>query len=347
MRTSDVYLKGLGVFLPQTVSVEQAVRRGLYPRDEVEAHDLGGAAVAGMISAPEMALAAAQEAFKRCGQRPEDTDLILYADSWHQGPDGWQPQFFIQRNLGCDRALGIEIRQGCNGMFGALELAASYLRAVPERESALLVASDNFGTPLIDRWRTGAGFILGDAACAVLLGREPGFAQLLSVCTTTVPEAEEVHRSGEALFPPGCLVGRDLDLAGRGESFNAKAMAETGSTAVWDRVYQTVPDVIERNLAEAGITIDDVSRIAVMNFSREIIENRYLAMLGLPLSRSTWDFGRTVGHIGASDQVVSLDHLLTTGEIGAGDHVLLFGLGPGMTACSAVVKILHRPSWLG
>ncbi|MDG4814170.1 ketoacyl-ACP synthase III family protein [Micromonospora sp. WMMD956] len=347
MRTSDVYLKGLGVFLPQTVSVEQAVRRGLYPRDEVEAHDLGGAAVAGMISAPEMALAAAQEAFKRCGQRPEETDLILYADSWHQGPDGWQPQFFIQRNLGCDRALGIEIRQGCNGMFGALELAASYLRADGERESALLVASDNFGTPLIDRWRTGAGFILGDAACAVLLGREPGFAQLLSVCTTTVPEAEEVHRSGEALFPPGCLVGRDLDLAGRGESFNAKAMAETGSTAVWDRVYQTVPDVIGRNLAEAGITIDDVSRIAVMNFSREIIENRYLAMLGLPLSRSTWDFGRTVGHIGASDQVVSLDHLLTTGEIGAGDHVLLFGLGPGMTACSAVVKILHRPSWLG
>ncbi|WFE56847.1 ketoacyl-ACP synthase III family protein [Micromonospora sp. WMMD712] len=347
MRTSDVYLKGLGVFLPQTVSVEQAVRRGLYPRDEVEAHDLGGAAVAGMISAPEMALAAAQEAFKRCGQRPEDTDLILYADSWHQGPDGWQPQFFIQRNLGCDRALGIEIRQGCNGMFGALELAASYLRADGERESALLVASDNFGTPLIDRWRTGAGFVLGDAACAVLLGREPGFAQLLSVCTTTVPEAEEVHRSGEALFPPGCLVGRDLDLAGRGESFNAKAMAETGSTAVWDRVYQTVPDVIGRNLAEAGITIDDVSRIAVMNFSREIIENRYLAMLGLPLSRSTWDFGRTVGHIGASDQVVSLDHLLTTGEIGAGDHVLLFGLGPGMTACSAVVKILHRPSWLG
>jgi 3-oxoacyl-[acyl-carrier-protein] synthase-3/clorobiocin biosynthesis protein CloN2 len=342
-----MYLKGLGVFLPQTVSIDQAVRRGLYPAAEVKAHSLGGAAVAGMISAPEMAVAATQEAFKRCGHRPQEIDLLLYADSWHQGPDGWQPQFFVQRSVGCDKALGLEIRQGCNGMFSALEMAASYLRAVPERQTALLVASDNFGTPLIDRWRSGPGFIIGDAACAVVLGKEPGFAQLVSVCSATVPEAEEVHRSGETLFPPGCTVGRDVDFAARAVSYNTKAMAEPGGTAVWPRVHQTIVDVVGQNLAEAGITTDEVTRVAIMNYSRDITEHRFLAVLGLPLSRSAWDFGRTVGHLGASDQIVSLDHLLSTGELGPGDHMLLFGIGPGVTVSSAVIKILHTPSWLG
>jgi 3-oxoacyl-[acyl-carrier-protein] synthase-3 len=185
VRPPDVFIKGLGVFLPDTVSVEQAVAEGRYPAEDVELHELAGAAIAGDTPAPEMALWAAQQAFKRCGHPPDDIDLLLYTDSWHQGPDGWHPQYYLQRHLVGGQPLAVELRHGCNGMFSALELAASYLR-VPGKRAALVVATDNFGTPLFDRWRSGPGYIAGDAASAVVLTTEPVFAQVLSFLMKSV-----------------------------------------------------------------------------------------------------------------------------------------------------------------
>ena len=346
MRAQGVFIKGLGVFLPETVSVEQAVAEGRYSAEDAELHELAGAAIAGDIPAPKMALWAAQQAFNRCGHRPKDVDLLLYADSWHQGPDGWQPQYYLQRHLLGGDALAVEVRHGCNGIFSALEIAASYLR-VQDKRTALVVASDNFGTPLIDRWQSGAGYIAGDGASAIVLTTEPGFATLQSVCTITVPEAEEVHRSGEPLFPPGPTVGRALDFRGRTADFNRRVMADGGGTTVWMRVHQKLVEVVDRTVAEAHLELGDITRVAFMNYSREIVEHRGVLALGLPMSKSTWDFGRTVGHLGASDQIVSLDHLLGTGELGAGDHMLLVGVGPGITVSSAIIKILSTPTWIG
>lgn len=63
------------------------------------------------------------------------------------------------------------------------------------------------------------------------------------------------------------------------------------------------------------------------------------------MSRLTWEYGRTVGHVGASDQVLSLDHLLASGELNAGDAILLLGTGPGANLACMAVRILHRPHW--
>ena len=70
-----------------------------------------------------------------------------------------------------------------------------------------------------------------------------------------------------------------------------------------------------------------------------------MATLGLPMSMSTWSFGRTVGHLAASDQVVSLEHLLTSGELGPGDRLLMLGVGPGITLSCAVIEIISSPPW--
>lgn len=345
MRTPDVFIKGLGVYLPETVSVEWAVAQGRYSATDVELHELGGAAVAGDIPTVDMALWAGQEAFKRCGHRPEDVDLLLYTDSWHQGPDAWQPQYYLQRYLVSGKVLSIEIRHGCNGMFSCLDLAASYLRADPRRKAALLVAADNFGTPMVDRWHMGPGYIAGDAASAVVLSTEPGFAQLLAVCTASIPEAEELHRSGEPLFPPGPTSGRPLDFTARSMDFRRRCRSSEEGTAALLKIQQQTMAVAERVLAQAQIGIGDVTRVAFMNYSREIVEQRCMAALGLPMSKSTWDFGRAVGHLGSSDQIVSLDHLLTTGALSPGDHMLMLGVGPGVTVSAAIVKILSSPPW--
>jgi 3-oxoacyl-[acyl-carrier-protein] synthase III len=345
VRTPDVFINGIGVFLPETVSVADAVAQGLYHQLDVDQHGWTGVAVAGDVPAPEMALQAAQEAVKRSGIAPTELNLLLYADSWHQGPDGWQPQYYLQRHLIGGEALAVETKHGCNGMFSALELAASYLRADPQRRTALLVAADNFGTPLMDRWRMGPGYIAGDGASAVVLSKTPAFAELRSVCSATVAEAEELHRAGEPLFPPGPTGGRPLDFTGRSVTYRREAMANgTGTTALF-RIQQQTVVVAHRAAEEAGIALADVTRVAFMNYSREIVEQRCLAALGLPMEKSTWEFGRNLGHLGASDQIVSLDHLVGTGELVAGDHFLMLGVGPGVTISAAVVKILDAAPW--
>ncbi|AQZ63725.1 3-oxoacyl-[acyl-carrier-protein] synthase, KASIII [[Actinomadura] parvosata subsp. kistnae] len=347
MRYADTYISGVGTFVPRTiVSVEKAVAKGWYPAEDAELHNLAGAAVAGETPAPEMALHAARAALKRAGRAPGDLDLLLYASTWHQGPDGWPPHSYLQRHLVGGNVLATEIRQGCNGMFIALELAAGHLSSAPGKQAALLVAADNYGTPLMDRWRMGPGYVGGDAAAALVLTRDQGFARLLSVRTTTVAEAEELHRGSEPLFPPGVTVGRRMSFTARNEQFRRDVMPSGDATAALFHIQRALVEVVEGLLDESGITAADLTRVAFMNYSEEIVEQRCMALLDLPMSRSTWDYGRTIGHCGASDQVLSLDHLLATGQLRPGDHLLMLGTGPGVTVSGAVITITDTPQWI-
>lgn len=346
MFAPDMFISGLGVYVPQTVSVQWAVRAGLYPAEEAELHELEGAAVAGEVPAPEMALRAAQDAVKRWGQPPEDIDLLLYADTWHQGPDGWPPHSYLQRHLVGGDVMAVEVRQGCNGMFSAMALAASYLQSGRGR-TALLVAADNYGTPLMDRWRMGAGYIAGDAASAVVLSREGGFARVAALRSSTVAEAEELHRGGEPLFPPSVTTGRPISFGSRNAEYRSNAIGRPTGTAALLKIQQQVMEVVGGTLDDAGVSAAEVAKVAFMNYSREIVEQRCMSAFGLPMSRSTWDYGRTIGHCGASDQIIALDHELAAGQLQPGDHMLMLGTGPGVNISAAAVEILSLPEWYG
>jgi 3-oxoacyl-[acyl-carrier-protein] synthase-3 len=339
VRVPELYVAAVGAHVPPVVPVEWAVGRGLYPREYVELHEYRSVAVAGDVPAPELALCAAEEAVKRWGEPVGALDLLLYASSWHQGPEGWLPHSYLQRHLVGGDVLGVEVRQGCNGMFSALELAAGYLAAVPERSAALLVAADNYGTELIDRWRSGPTWICGDAGSALVLSTRDGFARLRSVATVTVADAEEYFRGAEMLFPPGSTAGRPLDYATR---FRHSAR-QAATMAAIDTVPARFTALMEQVLAEAGIGVGDVARVATPNFAREIVQQSYLALLGLPLSRSCWEYGRTIGHCGASDQVLALANLLDAGELRAGEHVLFAGMAPGCGLSCAVLEIVATP----
>ncbi|MGI5229691.1 ketoacyl-ACP synthase III family protein [Actinoallomurus sp. CA-142502] len=343
METADMYISGVGSYVPATVGVDDAVAAGRYTAEEVELHGLVSVAVAGDVPAPEMALRAARTAVARSGRSPTELDLLLYTSTWHQGPEGWPPQSYVQRHLVGDGVLSTQLKQGCNGMFTALELAASYLRG--GHRAALLVTADNYGTPLVDRWRMLPGAVAGDAASAVVLDTEAGFARLASVCTASVSQAEEMHRCAEPLFPPGVTEGRTVDFAAHNDVFRRRAVVEGEGTGVLVTLDERMAEVIDQSLSEAGIKAGDVTRVACMNTSQEIADQICEHRLGIPASRSTWEFGRTLGHCGASDQIVALEHLVRGGELGPGDHLLMFAYGPGVTISAAVVEILESPVW--
>ncbi|MBT2226394.1 ketoacyl-ACP synthase III family protein [Nonomuraea sp. NEAU-A123] len=339
MQTPDIYLRSIGVHLPPVVSIETAVAEGRYPADEVEYFRLGGAAVAGDVPAPELALRAARHAFERSGGiSPRDLDLMLYADVWHQGPEGWQPQYYLQQHLVGGDVLSVEVRHGCCGLFSALQLACGYLRP---GGTALLVGADNHGTPLVDRWRMIEGNVVGDAGCAVLVTTDTGFAEVRSVNVIVLPEAESVNDGGVAMFPPDATVGRPLDFASRHHEFRKRLLAGDGA-GVMLAIQSTLMGLVERTLKEAGITLDEVARVAFPHGRWDNLEER-ASWFGLTLADTTWEYGAGIGHLGVSDQFVALDHLLAGGALARGDYVLLVGVGAGKTLACAVLRILDLP----
>lgn len=347
MRVRDVFFSGIGIYLPEIESVESAVARGECEAEDMAARGFTGAAIAGDTPAPEMALNAARDALKNSGLSPGDLAALLYTGSWHQGPEGWHPPGYLQHNLVGDDLLAVEIRHGCNGTFSSIELAVGVLRAESDRKAVLLTASDNFGTPLFERWDSGVqNTVMGDGATALVLAKGEGFAQLRSICTLSYSELEEADRAGEPMFPPGITEGRIVDFKKRYQEWGKTIVSREIGMEMLLTHQQRAAECVNRALAEAEVTKDDIKRVIIHNLAKGDTVT-FLEMLGFPLEKSTWNYGSSIGHFGASDHTLSLHHLLATGQVEAGDYVLLAGMSPGVTYKAAVIQILDIPAWAG
>jgi 3-oxoacyl-[acyl-carrier-protein] synthase III len=259
MKTPGLFLAGLGVYLPEVVSAREAVESGLYAEEHFRSRGWTGAAVARDMPAPDMAILAAKQALERSGHHASDIGVHLHACGAHvQGPEGWSAQHYVLRHVADTDVTSYRIWQSCNGMMGALELAACLLLAVPERAAALLTGADNLGTPEIDRWDPGLdNAIFGDAGSAAVLSRRSGFARLLAISSASLSDAEELYRGTAPLFPP--------PRASAGQPFKARdwlggdqAFAENLAEVV-ARQAEVRTEVALRVLAEADITLADVT----------------------------------------------------------------------------------------
>jgi clorobiocin biosynthesis protein CloN2 len=340
VKTQDSWLAGMGVYVPQVREISHTEAVSGYSNPGHGAADRGvRVSAAGDMSAPDMALHAARRSFASTSAGPGDVSLLAYTDVWHQGPDGWGPHSYLQRHLGLDHSLAVELRAGCTGVFSAVELAISHLQQRSPSDVALIVSSDNFGTKLVDRWCMGPfQGAVGDGAAAILLARRPGFARILSVAGTTFSEMEAVYREGDPLFPPPVTEGRYMDLGARAVRFQARAM----KSGQWMNFLMGHRDrgiaVVEEALADAGTDRRDISKVLIHSMPQSTAAT-YLESLGYALGQSSWSFAETLGHVGASDHVLALHHLLATGQLAPADRVLLTGFSPGVTYKAMVLEI--------
>ncbi|GII80983.1 hypothetical protein Sru01_59650 [Sphaerisporangium rufum] len=343
MRRTDLHIAGAGMYLPPTRTIEEAIAAGDCDESAHAETGVSGVRVAGSTSAPEMAALAGAEALRRSGRAPDEIDALFYANTWHQGPDGWSPQYYVLREAVARDVPAFEVRQGCNGVFAAMDLADCYLKASPERDAALVAAADNFGTPLVDRWRSAPGSALGDGATALVLSRQGGFAEVLSITLGSVTDLEEVDRFGEPLFPPACTVGTTMDHRTRSRRYLESF--ETRMPPIVTLTPAATIKAVEQTLAEAGVTAADVARVCHVNVSEAYLRRFVFAPLGLAPEIGTFAFGRGNGHMAANDVFSSFVHLVETGQVRAGDNVLLFGTAPGQSIAAALVRITAEPGW--
>ncbi|MFE9420015.1 ketoacyl-ACP synthase III family protein [Streptomyces griseofuscus] len=343
MRWKGIHLDACGAVLGHRVETSAAVAQGRYDEAEAAADGYLSISVADGGPAVELAVRAADLTMSRSTVEPGDIDLVVHSSCSHQGLDHFAPASYVQGRTIGGRAAAVEVKQYSNGGLAAIEIAAAYLAARTERSAALLTTSDVFALPAFDRYRSDKGVVFGDGGTGLVLSRRGGIARLLSTAVISDGTYGAVYL-GNKPFEEDAEAGEGpVDLRSRRDEY----LLENGELLL--RIVQSLTERQQESvsvaLADAGLDAGDIDRWVLTNVGRTLDDVDFRAMFGIQDDRTTWEWGRRVGHIGAADQIAGLTHLLETGAVNPGDRVALCGIGMGFTYACAVVEILERPRW--
>lgn len=339
MRFTNINLVGIGAEIGALVPVGQAIRSGQYEPREAErsaqlstaVSDLPGPRLA--VRAGRIALAQAE---KQLGS-PVLPSCSLHSGIYYPGIDFWHAASFVRHQLGLPAGPGLNAELGAmsNSLVAGMDLAASLLAGRPDHNAVLLTAGDRFGGPGFPHWNTDLGIVYGDGGSALVLSREPGFARVVSIASYTDPSLEGLQRGDEPFRQASLAAHRPLDIRSRKQEW----FETQDRSTVLERNAAGVCEVVKNALVDAELDLPDLAKVCAPHYGRRLVDTQVLRPMGITEDQTMFAFGRRVGHLGASDQVAALDFLLRNRTVARGDHVLLLGIGVGMTWTAVVLEI--------
>ncbi len=346
MKWDHLYVAGLGTWLPEAVPVTEAVAAGQYDAARSAARDYASICVAEASSTsdtapPDMARAAARAALAQSRADERDVSLLLHCSLWYQGLDIWPTASYVAAGSVGRSVPAFDVQQRCNGALGAIELAGGYLTAgVGSGTSAVITTGDRFAPPEVDRWNMHDYNVYGDGGTSMVLSARDGFARILSTVTVADNSLEASARGGAPLGTSP-VSGEPIDLVTR-----AAQHATAGDAKQTElRTGRVINQARNQALAESKTALRDISRIVIGATGRFDGGYHFHHLLTVGESVTTWEYGRTTGHVGAGDWNAGLAWLLRTEAVAPGDKVMLFGGGAGYSCTAAVLEIIRSPQW--
>ena len=343
MKWHNLYIGGLGAYIPQTFeSSHDAIRNGRLTSEELEKTQQVSAAVGSPTeTAPAMSVWAGQAALTEFAACLAPTPLrtapavIVHAVALHTGLEGWNGSAYIGNNLGFPETLALEIRNTCAGSIVGIDVLAHKLGP---NEYGLLTAADIWRMPLFDRWASDSGLAYGDGAAAAVLTRDSGPFRIISTALTQNSRFEQIHRGDAPMDLPEYRNPLPISLNGRSEAY----AREHGFDSFWSANSEGLQKSVSQALQEAGIQKQDVSAWAVPHFGRKLLDRQCLNPLGIEPEKTTVSFGSQIGHTGAADPLLGLQHLRSENQIRHGDHIALIGIGAGFTWGCAILQYAEK-----
>jgi 3-oxoacyl-[acyl-carrier-protein] synthase-3 len=343
VRFNDIYLSGVASWLPP----REPIGQGRYEPGTQEEHDWESACVAGDDeTVVGMAVRAGQLAMTRSGVDPAEVSMLLHAHTWFQGLDVWTASSYIHHALLGDNRIApaLDLNQQCPGSMSAVQLGAEHLVADPGRRAVVVTTADRFALPGLDRWHAeGPEFILGDGAAAMVLTRDHGFARLLATSSVADTSLEPMSRGDSPFTLYSQAYKTPIDAHERTKQFLQKGTMDVSEVAA--RLTRGHADAVHGLLDQAGLKIGDVSRFVFPNVGLSQLAD-LVEPLGIEVARTTWELGRTTGHVGAADPINGLTYLVEQGQLAVGDRVMLVGIGAGFFWSGALVECVEVPDWL-
>lgn len=266
----------------------------------------------------ELATHAARQALQAAGRSAEDVDLIIVATST---PDMVFPSTasIVQHKLGAYGCPAFDVQAVCSGFVYALTVADAMIRAGSAR-TALVIGAEVFSRILNFKDRTTC-VLFGDGAGVVVL----------EASDTPGVLASDIHADGryrEILHVPGTVCG--------GEVLGEPLLRMDGQ-AVFKLAVGLLDKAARAALDKAGLTFSDVDWLVPHQANIRIMMST-ARKLQLPPERVVVTVHEH-GNTSAASIPLALDHAVRTGQIRAGQRVLMEGVGGGFTWGAVVVQM--------
>lgn len=346
MRWNDLYIAGVGTYLPEQVeTVDEAIAAGRYTEEKKAMNGYREVRIAAPgETGPVMAAKAGRQAVERSGLSHDEFGLTVHASLSHQGLDLWTPASYVQANTIGGTGPAFEVRQGCNGLMAGVDLAAAYVGSHKDFSAALVTAGDAFHLPYIDRWSSEDQNVNGDGAGAVVLSSRSGFARVRAIYSYADSSLEQMSRGYQEWTVSPFEGGETLQLNRSMEDYLQNADVDLDEMI--GKIAGGVQHSLKQVLHEAEVDLADTRFFLHQQLAETIVQHGICGLLGVKRESTTYDWAKQYSMVGTADIALGLDHVLAERDPKPGDLVVMQSSGAGYVWTAAVIEILERPSWV-
>ncbi len=271
-----------------------------------------------------VATEASKQAIAHAQVNISDIDLIVLATSTPDDLFGSASQ--IQAQLGATQAVAFDLTAACSGFVFGLVTAAQFIRTGTYK-TILLIGAD-----ILSRWVDWS-----DRRTCVLFGDGAGAVVLQA--------SESDHLLGFELRSDGTQNGC-LNLAFQPQSqplidgIHISQGTYQPITMNGKEVYRfavkKVPEVIEKALFRANLTVDQVDGL-ILHQANQRIMDAVAERLKIPAEKVISNLAN-YGNTSAASIPLALDEAVRSGKIKSGDIIATSGFGAGLTWGAAIFK---------
>jgi len=314
---NGVKIIGSGSAVPQRIITNDELSQTIETSDEWIASRTGIRARRVITNEQEslasLATLAGKQAIAMAGIEPKDIDLIILATSSPDDLFGSACQ--VQHLLGADRAVAFDLSAACSGFVFGLVTAAQFIRTGTYRNILLI------GADVLSRWVDWSDrrtcILFGDGAGAVVL------------------QASDRDR----------LLGFELRSDGKGNPLlnlhhNFTDRAYDNITMNGGEVYRfavkSVPEVLEKALFHANLSIDDLDWLILHQANQRILD-AVQSRMGIAPEKVISNLS-SYGNTSAASIPLALDESVRSHKIKSSDIVAVSGFGAGLSWGAAIFK---------
>lgn len=275
----------------------------------------------------QLAHQAAIAALEMAKITPMDLDLIILATSTPDDLFGSANQ--IQASLGATHAVAFDLTAACSGFVFGLVTAAQFMRTGVYRR-VLLIGADTLSR-WVDWSDRGTCILFGDGAGAIVLEQRSADQpdQLLGFELRSDGSQRQDLTLGYQSQPQSPSPDITVQQGGYTKVFmNGKE--------VYKFAVQKVPEIIEKALFRANITVDQVDWLLLHQANQRILD-AVSDRLKIPHNKiisNLHDYGNT----SAASIPLALDEAVRSGKIKPGDVIATAGFGAGLTWGAAIFR---------
>jgi 3-oxoacyl-[acyl-carrier-protein] synthase-3 len=271
-----------------------------------------------------LAAKASRQAIASAGITAEDVDLIILATSTPDDLFGSACQ--IQAELGATKAVAFDLTAACSGFVFGLVTAAQYIRT-GVFQNVLLIGGD-----ILSRWvdwqdrRTCVLF--GDGAGAVVMQANESDCLLGFTLKSDGSQNHYLNLAYQASSQeliPGVNIGQG----------KYQPITMNGKE-VYRFAVQKVPEVIDKALFHANLTIDQIDWLVLHQANQRILD-AVAQRLNIPNGKVISNLAN-YGNTSAASIPIALDEAVRQGKIRPNDIIAASGFGAGLTWGAAIFQ---------